>query len=1060
MLYFRQAEIDKKMKSFKKIGVGLGLLALLVLAPAKALAAGGPINGEGEWRQATYSMNKASQIIVNLAGNDHDNIIFTDSNTSDSNFTYTADTNNTGVCDGTIKFNKGQTLNSHPIAATVQVDYENSASGTPTCTAGTYNGANDSYSNSSISITNNTSNGGKQAADTGPQTITYSGVKYAQINTGAGVTAYGASGTIGSDCYGGSLIILAKVDSASNAPVSATLLPTVVSSAGTELSSQVSNFPSIPLSIASAGKCYYNSNANNSDNMLLSVKADGTATFAGCSKGDSACQSSTPTGSGGTGDTTTANSCEGSSNTGFEWIFCGVLRMFDSIVNTLTGILEGLLTFNVNTYLNDSVKSSWSIFKNIASAILVIVLLVAIISQAIGGGPLDAYTLRKILPRLVIAVILMQISWYMLIWSIELANDLGHGVRDLMCAPFGGWENLNLDKLVGQLGTFAASGSEVTIFTAVGIAFAFSGLTIGGVALIALGAVLSLFVGLIVLLVREILIILSVILFPIAILAWILPGTQRYWKLWSDNFIKLLLLFPLIMGVIYAGRIFAHIAGTPGAGTGPHILALFIVFVGYFAPYWFLPKTFKWGGQAFAAASSGAFNATKGMRSFPGKYAMDRAKENRQRRSELRNARLASDPNNRRLFDRVLSGEFNYARQRGRGGQFGAREMSFAKSLSEGEKTARENAPAQLLSTGFDGWRHAPPTNARGERILAGQEGYENNKLDAYQAWAEGREYGGITPDEALRGHSLDMLADLGDPNRIREARATGQIPESIWTKFTARKFGRLNELARYMTLSPDLSGLSPRQYTTQDDDTAEELLRQIDGRYTHDRATGGRVNLTEEEVIAQRRRALALAQETRDTQFIWSELGQTKRRVVESILARRGELMAGHDSEVIPIQASGDQPARAILPSAATLISNREAQANVSNALAAETRSGSGSHPVAETVARALDSETDGTAYKEYVRQLRAASAKSPQAAQMWQIIEAAYKDRLAKDVREHEQELVAQGADASVIESGVAAAEEAAERKVQELLASTAPPGTETPPGPPDEGEADIPR
>jgi hypothetical protein len=61
---------------------------------------------------------------------------------------------------------------------------------------------------------------------------------------------------------------------------------------------------------------------------------------------------------------------------------------------------------------------------------------------------------------------------------------------------------------------------------------------------------------------------------------------------------------------------------------------------------------------------------------------------------------------------------------------------------------------------------------------------------------------------------------------------------------------------------------------------------------------------------------------------------------------------------------------------------------------------------------------------------------------------------------VREHEQELVAQGADASVIESGVAAAEEAAERKVQELLASTAPPGTETPPGPPDEGEADIPR
>jgi hypothetical protein len=93
--------------------------------------------------------------------------------------------------------------------------------------------------------------------------------------------------------------------------------------------------------------------------------------------------------------------------------------------------LENLLDFNVKDYLNPEVKSSWSIMKNISSALLVIIMLVAVISQAIGAGPVDAYTIRKILPRLVVAVILIQISWLMLVWFIQVADDFGHGVRDL-----------------------------------------------------------------------------------------------------------------------------------------------------------------------------------------------------------------------------------------------------------------------------------------------------------------------------------------------------------------------------------------------------------------------------------------------------------------------------------------------------------------------------------------------------------------------------------------------------------------------------------------------------
>jgi hypothetical protein len=39
---------------------------------------------------------------------------------------------------------------------------------------------------------------------------------------------------------------------------------------------------------------------------------------------------------------------------------------------------------------------------------------------------------------------------------------------------------------------------------------------------------------------------------------------KKYWNLWSDNFTRALLLFPVMVGIIYTGRIFAWIVGGLG----------------------------------------------------------------------------------------------------------------------------------------------------------------------------------------------------------------------------------------------------------------------------------------------------------------------------------------------------------------------------------------------------------------------------------------------------------------------------------------------------------------
>ena len=145
----------------------------------------------------------------------------------------------------------------------------------------------------------------------------------------------------------------------------------------------------------------------------------------------------------GTGSTATDNSCE-ANYTGaaheLNWLFCGLLRgidsMFGFIFNTVedqlricTGTSSTTKQVCSNNLLSAQVEKSWAVFRDLASALLVIVMLIIVFSQALSFGNLDAYTVRKMLPRLAAAAILIQISWPLFKFGIDLSNDLGQGVR-------------------------------------------------------------------------------------------------------------------------------------------------------------------------------------------------------------------------------------------------------------------------------------------------------------------------------------------------------------------------------------------------------------------------------------------------------------------------------------------------------------------------------------------------------------------------------------------------------------------------------------------------------
>ena len=83
-------------------------------------------------------------------------------------------------------------------------------------------------------------------------------------------------------------------------------------------------------------------------------------------------------------------------------------------MNSLGSAITKYLTipsyyFNAGSTTGKPLYEAWDSVRDIALALLAIITLVMVFSQAVSIGPFDAYTVKKVLPRLIIAGILYTI---------------------------------------------------------------------------------------------------------------------------------------------------------------------------------------------------------------------------------------------------------------------------------------------------------------------------------------------------------------------------------------------------------------------------------------------------------------------------------------------------------------------------------------------------------------------------------------------------------------------------------------------------------------------------
>ena len=110
---------------------------------------------------------------------------------------------------------------------------------------------------------------------------------------------------------------------------------------------------------------------------------------------------------------------------GIGYFLCPILERLVDFADGTWGLFEFLL--QTNPLPNDSsepLPSAWNGLRDVANAILAIIFLAIIISQVSNIG-ISNYGVKKMLPRLIIAAIAINVSYFLMQVIVDIANILG-----------------------------------------------------------------------------------------------------------------------------------------------------------------------------------------------------------------------------------------------------------------------------------------------------------------------------------------------------------------------------------------------------------------------------------------------------------------------------------------------------------------------------------------------------------------------------------------------------------------------------------------------------------
>lgn len=294
------------------------------------------------------------------------------------------------------------------------------------------------------------------------------------------------------------------------------------------------------------------------------------------------------------------------------WIVCPVLEwlgdasegIYNEYVEPSLRVEPKLITGGDNS--DGGVRAAWGTFQNIANIVFVILLLVVIFSQLTGVG-IDNYGIKKILPKLIIAVVLINLSYLICELAVDLSNILGNSFQGLFNEMSKALEANSI-----TIDSDTISTGEITGLTGVGLLGA---LVAGGAAIYlnpaillsllvaAVGVAVSIFFLFIILSAREAAVIALIVISPIAVVLYALPNTRRIFDKWWKMFEGMLLVYPICGLLVGAGGYVSKLLLASGMANGS-FMGAFTSMIVSIVPIFFIPTVLR--GSFSAMGNLGA----------------------------------------------------------------------------------------------------------------------------------------------------------------------------------------------------------------------------------------------------------------------------------------------------------------------------------------------------------------------------------------------------------------------------------------------------------------------
>ncbi|WP_215730391.1 hypothetical protein [Rhodoglobus vestalii] len=259
---------------------------------------------------------------------------------------------------------------------------------------------------------------------------------------------------------------------------------------------------------------------------------------------------------------------------GLGWLLCPILTLGAGLADSAYGFLANSFLATdpslVNTDPNATVTTkdangnpvqtkvgtgtytAWKIMQGIGNVAFIIAVLIIIFSQLTSAG-ISNYGVKKLLPRVIVAAILVNLSFLICQIAVDLSNILGYSLKGLL---------EGVAQQVKDAGGGAAaptgdqSGNLLGITTVVLAAGSASLLNVGAVIVAVVGAIIVLLTIFVLLIARKVLIVLLIVIAPLAFVAFLLPNTEPLFQKWLKMLTSLLLLYPVI-GLLYGASILA-----------------------------------------------------------------------------------------------------------------------------------------------------------------------------------------------------------------------------------------------------------------------------------------------------------------------------------------------------------------------------------------------------------------------------------------------------------------------------------------------------------------------